>query len=79
MQKKIKLFNKIFCMFIYFLSFITFLSLIFNVIYLTPIYRIILANNTLSYIVVLICVVLSVSLTRLLLHLLADYQRKFLK
>ena len=79
MHKKIKLFNRIFCIFIYFLSFMTILSLIFNLIYLTPVYEIILNKNTLSYIFMLIPIFLSVFFTHLLVHLLADLQRKFLE
>jgi hypothetical protein len=79
MRKKIKLLNRIFCIFMYFLSFMTILSLVFNLIYLTPIYDIILNKHPLTYTIILFSIILSILLTRLLVHLLADLQRKFLE
>ena len=79
MRKKIKLLNRIFCIFMYFLSFMTVLSLVFNLIYLTPIYDIILNKHPLTYTIILFSIILSVLPTRLLVYLLADLQRKFLE
>ena len=79
MRKKIKLLNRIFCIFMYFLSIMTVLSLVFNLIYLTPIYDIILNKHPLTYTIILFSIILSVLPTRLLVHLLADLQRKFLE
>ena len=57
MRKKIKLLNRIFCIFMYFLSFMTVLSLVFNLIYLTPIYDIILNKHPLTYTIILFSII----------------------
>nr|DAU87439.1 MAG TPA: hypothetical protein [Caudoviricetes sp.] len=78
MNKKIKIMNKIYYILVYAFTFLTFLSLLFKLVSLTPIYTFFYSNTSLLSIVFIICIAISLILTHLLIRLLSNYQRNHL-
>lgn len=78
MNKKIQIMNKIYYILVYAFTFLTFLSLLFKLVSLTPIYKFFYSNTSLLSIVFIICIAISLILTHLLIRLLSDYQRDHL-